>query len=456
MFAVVYLPAFSLQASLRYEAELRAQPVAMVDDTAKPALIFQMTSAARAAGVRKGMTCSQGLARCAALLTRLPAPEREKMADVALWQCAASVSPYLEATGEGICTLDLKGLGARRGWWTGLVEQLRQQGLKARIGVAATPDLALLAAQNGRPFLEIDEGNGWRDLPLAALQGPPGLVRMLRQLGLRRVGDFCALAPEGVAERFGEEGLAHWQRATGKSTRLLKLLEPPETFEEAVEFEQEIELLEPLLFMARRFLEQIAARLEAAYLVVKTLELRIEFTAGKAYERSFAIPSPTRDVETLFRILTTHLDGFRSEHPIQALRLAAQPGKGVKEQLGLFETSLRDPNQFHQTLGQLSALLGEDRVGTPVNEDSFRADAFKLQAPVFGAAAQAGGSRRRRAGSRCGGFGRRGGPGFLRSMAGRSRWGRMILSRRSRKRRDRGRLQGIGGKNGAGRGGSGM
>lgn len=388
MFAVVYAPGFALQASLRHEPELRTRPVAMVDDTAKPPLIFQMTNAARKAGVRKGMTSSQGLARCGALLTRLPTPEGEKMASAALWQCAASVSPYLEATEKGICTLDLKGLGAARGWWKGLVEQLRRQELEVKIGVAATPDLALLAAQNARPFLEIDERKGLQDLPLSALQGSPGLFRMLRRLGLRRMGEFCALAPEEVAERFGQEGLAHWQRATGKSTRLLKWMEPPETFEEGIEFEQEIELLEPLLFMARRFLDQIVARLDAAYLVVQTLELRIGFTSGPAYERSFAIPSPTREVETLFRMLTTHLENFRSEHPIQSLYLAARPGKGVKEQLGLFETSLRDPNQFHQTLGQLSALLGEDRVGTPVNENSFRADAFELQAPVFGGGAR--------------------------------------------------------------------
>ena len=146
--------------------------------------------------------------------------------------------------------------------------------------------------------------------------------------------------------------------------------------------------------------------------MVQTLELRIGFTAGPAYERSFAIPSPTREVETLFRMLTTHLENFRSEHPIQSLYLAARPGKGVKEQLGLFETSLRDPNQFHQTLGQLSALLGEDRVGTPVNENSFRADAFELQAPVFGGGARWE-TRLRTGGFACGGSGPRAGRGFL-------------------------------------------
>jgi protein ImuB len=195
------------------------------------------------------------------------------------------------------------------------------------------------------------------------------------------------LPPEGIAARFGEEGLRHWRCVMGKSTRLLELATPPETFEEETEFENEIELLEPLLFMLRRFLERIADRLGAAYLVVAVIELRIGFAAGADYTRAFPVPSPTRDVETLFRMLFTHLESFQSPHPIKSLRLAARPCKAVKEQLGLFETSLRDPNRFHQTLARLSALVGADRAGVPVKENTFRADAFRLQPPAFHAAA---------------------------------------------------------------------
>jgi len=143
--------------------------------------------------------------------------------------------------------------------------------------------------------------------------------------------------------------------------------------------------------MLRRFLDRIADRLDAAYLVVAALDLRIGFAAGSDYTRAFPVPAPTRNVETLFRMLFTHLENFQSPQPIKSLHLAAHPCKAVKEQLGLFETSLRDPNQFHETLARLSALVGADRAGTPVRENSFRPDAFHVEPPAFHAAGAPGG-----------------------------------------------------------------
>ena len=79
-----------------------------------------------------------------------------------------------------------------------------------------------------------------------------------------------------------------WERANGQSSRLLKLIRPPESFEESFEFEHEIETAEPLLFMLRRFLEQLAVRLAAIYLVAKELTLRITFANSRQDEPAVA------------------------------------------------------------------------------------------------------------------------------------------------------------------------
>ncbi len=215
------------------------------------------------------------------------------------------------------------------------------------------------------------------------------IFAILHKWGIHTLGQLAALDKEQLGARLGPEAIRMWERANGRSNRLLKLIRPPESFQESFEFEREIETAEPLLFMLRRFLEQLAVRLAAIYLVAKELTLRITFAnsrqdepavAGKqSYERVFKIPQPTNDVDLLFRMLQTHLENFRSEHPIVAVALSAEPIKPAGEQFGLFETTLRNPHQLSETLARLTALLGGDRIGTPVLEETHRPDAFRMQ-----------------------------------------------------------------------------
>src|SRR5207244_3348098 len=140
---------------------------------------------------------------------------------------------------------------------------------------------------------------------------------------------------------------------------------------------------------------QLALRLSAIYLVARELTLTITFsdsrqdepavvatatrTNQQTYERVFKIPQPTNDVDLLFRMLQTHLENFKSEHPIVAVALTAQPIRPASQQFGLFETALRNPHQLYETLARLSALLGSDRVGIPVLEETHRPDAFRME-----------------------------------------------------------------------------
>ena len=226
------------------------------------------------------------------------------------------------------------------------------------------------------------------------------IIRILHKWGIHTVGQLATLDKEQLGARLGPQAIRMWERANGQSNRVLKLIRPPESFEENFEFENEIETAEPLLFILRRFLEQLAVRLGAIYLVAKELTLRITFAnsrqvrhgtdssdwrnepavAGKqSYERIFKIPQPTNDVDLLFRMLQTHLENFRSEHPIIAVALSAEPIKPAREQFGLFESTLRNPHQLSETLARLTALLGPDRIGTPVLEETHRPDAFRME-----------------------------------------------------------------------------
>jgi protein ImuB len=381
-YAVLLAPEFRLQATLRHSPSLLDQPVALVVSQGTKPRICEMTASARARLVHAGMTPTQALARCPELQFIQGNAGHERSAQETLLQVAETLSPFLESTGPGLVTIELP--PERCCTEQDLVEKvivpLGSLGLEVRVGVASSPDLALLASRSARPVKIVTAVNEFlAPLPVAALGLGDELTSVLDSWGIRTIGQLVDLPAAQVWERLGPEAVELWEQATGGRSRPLKLVKPKEFFSEETDLEHPIEMLEPLLFLLRRFLEQITTRLAHSYLVAGKLRLVLRFDQGKSYQRIFTIPQPARDVTLLFRTLHTHLENFTSESPIVGLELAAKPVRPNTEQFGLLERGLRDPHQFAETLARLHALLGANEVGTPEREPSRHPDAFHLR-----------------------------------------------------------------------------
>jgi protein ImuB len=392
VFAVLHLPRFALQAALRHEPELWPRPVALVDPEQPPPRVVELNDAALAAGVTPGQTPPQALARCRHVLIRHRSRPQEQAVTAAVTQCADAFSPYLECTAPGVFTLDLRGLAVLKGAgpeqlaaWAGRLRQaLGALQLDARVGLGPTPNVARHAAQWADAIQIVGDARAFiAALPVAALQPSSDVALILRKWGLRTVGELLALGQDALADRLGLEAFALFAAASDTALRPLRLVRPEERFEESLDLEQPLENLEPLLFLLRRFLEQLGRRMEATGFVAQTLHLRLRFESGEVLDRELRVPQPTRRVEVLFRMLHTHLEAVRAASPVVMVALRAEPTRPRQQQFGLFEAALRDPPQFQETLARLTALLGADRVGSPVIEDSHRADAFTLVPPDF-------------------------------------------------------------------------
>jgi protein ImuB len=218
---------------------------------------------------------------------------------------------------------------------------------------------------------------------LHELDPAPELLAVLRDWGIHNLAQLTSLPRGDLMDRLGPEAGRLWERAAGQTERPLRLVRVAEEFCEAFDFEHEIDTVEPLLFLLRRFLDQLALRLGNAYRVAGQMMLTLPLANGSAYVRTFTIPSPTADMDVLFRILHTHLDGLRLDHCATGLRLLIAPTRAERQQFQLFETPLRDPNRFGETLGRLAALVGTENVGVVEMLDTHRPDSIRLCPPRF-------------------------------------------------------------------------
>ena len=156
MFATLYLPNFYLQAALRHQTISAETPVGLIDGSEKKATIIQLNAAADAVGVRLGMTPSQGLARSLQLVIKVRSEAQEKAMQEILLQSGFSLSPYVEATGPGLCTVQFTDLRDLERKVSDAVLRLRECEIVAQAGISRTPDSSFLAAHLGRPVLQID------------------------------------------------------------------------------------------------------------------------------------------------------------------------------------------------------------------------------------------------------------------------------------------------------------
>ena len=187
MFATIYLPDFYLQAALRYEPELWMRPAALIEEQEKKPVIIQLNEAAESAGIRKGMTPSQALARFLHVVIKARARAQEKSLQDILLHHAFTLSPFVEATAPGISTIqftkwhrhpadgprpadDSCAGSACYAKVSRVIDQLETCEITAQAGIAPLPDTSFLAAPLARPVLEIDSAKRFlAPLPIETL-----------------------------------------------------------------------------------------------------------------------------------------------------------------------------------------------------------------------------------------------------------------------------------------------
>ncbi len=176
MFATIYLPNFYLQAATRHHPELCAKPAVLIEEHERKPVIIQLNEVAEKADIRKGMTPSQALARCLHVVIKARAQTHETSMQKILIHYAFTLSPFVEATAPGICTIqftDNRNLSEKV---SRVIQQLAECEIRGQAAIAPTPDASCLGAHLARLVLRIDDAREFlAPLPIETLGKFPTL-----------------------------------------------------------------------------------------------------------------------------------------------------------------------------------------------------------------------------------------------------------------------------------------
>jgi protein ImuB len=216
------------------------------------------------------------------------------------------------------------------------------------------------------------------------------LLETLNRWGIRTLCALAALPEVSLSERLGQEGLRLQQLARGAAMRTLVPVEELMLFEEAIELEHPIVLLEPLAFLLNRLLEQICARLGSRALSTQELRLTLDLESfssrnlqstikNQQFVRTLCLPLPMLDTKVFLKLLQLDLNAHPPGAPIMKIHLVAEPARPRPGQAGLFLPPSPEPEKLELTLARIAALVGEQKVGALELLDTNHPEGFRMQ-----------------------------------------------------------------------------
>ena len=399
-FACIYVPDFSVEAILRAEPELRAKAVAVIEGKPPLEKISAGNEDARRAGISIGMTKLQA-ELCDDVTLRDRSELQEAATHQVLLDCAHSFSPRVEDFAADTLLLDLSGLDKLFGSLPKIAREISrsaaEMGVETNVAVTSRLESALLAAHGFSGVTVVPEGKEadiLGGLPIEVLfaaeadpQNTEEFLKTFSRWGIRKFRDLAVLPEVDLSERLGQEGLHFQALACGSGTRNLVPSDPPLVFEEVMELEYPIVLLEPLAFVLNRMLQHLCARLQGRALAAQELHLELTLENGRhetyaaltQFQRTLRLPVPLLEATTFLKLLQLDLKSNPPGAPVVKVRLRIEPAKPRPAQNGLFMPASPEPEKLELTLARISGVVGEGRVGSPVLLDTHRREAFEMR-----------------------------------------------------------------------------
>lgn len=395
LYLCLHLRDFAAQAIVRSHPEFRHQSLGVLSGVPPLEFVFGLNQRAREQGLEMGMSRVQAESfPKMTVLRRDRAQEDTSFAE--LMHCASRFSPRVQAfaspeelSSGATLILDVANserlLGTTKQVAEALLSELRAMGYEASIAASRNAYAAVLAARGCAGITIIPSGceaQTLSPLPLTVLELDATQAQTFAVWGVHTLGQLAALPLKSLIARIGQDGHRLHLMARGAYDHLLVPEEASAdtVLVEHVELEHPVELLEPLLFLMSRALEELTRRASERALAIASVEicLVLDDAEGSEHRRAVRPALPERDCHTLLKLIQLDLELHPPQAAIRAFTLRAQPARPQRAQQGLFAPRSPEAGRLEVLVARLRKLVGEERVGTPELLDSHAPDAFRM------------------------------------------------------------------------------
>ncbi|RJS46955.1 DNA polymerase Y family protein [Nocardioides cavernaquae] len=279
---VLWCPGWSLLAARVDQGLDPAAPLALMDR----GRVHSCSPAADVEGVTPGLRQREAQNRCPGLVLLPHDSLRDARAFEPVLRAVDEIVPGVDVRRPGAVAVHVAGAaryyGSEEAAARALVEQVRGIGdlVDVRIGIADgvhAAELAARATQVSAPLRVVPPGSSpafLAALPLG-VAADPEVLPVLRRLGLETLGDVAALPASSMRARFGPEGLALHQLASGQEVAPVRPDEAPADLTREVVFEPGLDRVDQVAFGCRAMAEEFVTTLTRRQLVCSQIEIAI-------------------------------------------------------------------------------------------------------------------------------------------------------------------------------------
>jgi protein ImuB len=350
--------------------------------------VIACSSAARAAGVRRGLRRREAAARCPQLHVATADADRDARFFEGVVAVVDEIVPRAEVLRPGLLVLPVRGaaryFGSEEQAAERLIDAVAAAGAECQVGIADQLSTAVFAARAGRV---VEPGGDARFLSVLSIRqlatepslsgpGRDELTDLLWRMGIRTIGQFAALSRTDVASRFGADGVTAHRFARGEPERGPSGREPPPELEAVLDCDPPIDRVDAAAFAGRSLAGTLHQTLMAAGVGCTRLAIHAVTANGEELHRVWRCAEPLTEDATADRV-RWQLDGWLSNRtsrnprptaPVTLLRLQAVEVVSAEAlQLPLWGgLGEEDRLRARRALVRVQGLLGPEAVRVPV------------------------------------------------------------------------------------------